>query len=142
MSIVLLVENDKEEAQVYIRSLKNVGFEIIHITNAEGIERIVTEQKVDVIVSDTNLDGSYGDEICSELLTKGKLEVVLVIGMSTALEYGDYWTNIAHEFIHKRALNDFYDLGQIVLELHRRFKQNPNILRYKENPLIARFKLS
>ncbi len=142
MPIVLLAENDQEEAQVYIKSLQNVGFEIIHVTNAEGIERIVTEQKVDIIVSDTNLDKSYGDDICSELLRQGKLEVVLVIGMSTALDYGDYWVNIAHEFIHKRALNDFYDLGQIVLGLYKRFKQNPNILRYKENPLIDRFKPS
>ena len=142
MPTVILAENDLEQAQVYIKSLQTVGFNIIHVTNAEGIERTLTEQEVDIIVSDTNLDNSYGDEICSKLLQEGKLEKILIIGMSNALDYGDYWINVAHHFIHKKSLDNFYNLGQLVLQLYKTLKINPKTLRYKENPLIDRFTYS
>jgi len=72
-------------------------------------------------------------------LQEGKLEEILIIGMSNALDYGDYWINVAHHFIHKKSLDKLYNLGQLVLQSYKTFQINHKIPRYKENPLINRF---
>ncbi|MEK6848930.1 MAG: response regulator [Nanoarchaeota archaeon] len=139
MPTILLAENDEKEAEYYTSCLKEAGFNIIHTKNAEGIERIIAEQKIDILLSDTNLENSYGDEVCKKLLEKEKLDNLLIIGMSNALDYGDCWINIAHEFIHKRSLNVFFDLEHLVSNLYNKFQQNPKMLRHKENLLITNF---
>ncbi len=139
MPTILLAENDLEQAKLYSLSLQKTGFQVIHVTNASELEKIINKQKIDIILSDTELDESNGDEICKKLLEEEKLNDVLIIGMSNALDYGDYWISIAHEFLYKRAISEFYDLGCFVRALYERFKINHKIIRYKENLLRNRF---
>lgn len=140
MPTVLLAENDLEQAKAYIASLTLAGFQVIPVTNALGIEKVVKEQEIDIIVSDTELDQSHGDEICRKLFEEGKLKDILIIGMSNALDYEKYWISIAHDFLHKRTMPKFYDLGSVVKLLYNLFQKDSKMPRYKENPLKDRFK--
>ncbi|MEO6330750.1 MAG: response regulator [Ginsengibacter sp.] len=67
MKKILVVDDDKDIADIVRLILKNKGFAVLTHYTGLGVEEIVSDYRPDLILLDINLPGKHGTEICKEL---------------------------------------------------------------------------
>ena len=128
MATVLLAEDDPDTTELYTQLLKQSGFDVVVVDSGEKIEEALSKNNIDIILSDTQMPEMDGDVACRKLLEQGKLENILVIGMSSVIDYSKHWKGIAHEFFYKPGKRD--TLGEAVKNMYAAF--SPGQRRYKQ----------
>lgn len=132
---LLLVEDDTDLIKKYRLDLENSKFEVTCVNNSSDMESILSSEKFDVIVSDTDLGVHVrgGDEVCKDLLNKGYLKDTLIIGISSVRDNDECWKGIAHDFRYKGGITD---LGKAVQSNYAKYidalQSGEEPRRYKE----------
>lgn len=116
---VLLVEDDPELRERYASSLRQAGATVITVDDGPGIEEVVSQKAIDIIVSDTNLPTLDGDLACRRLKEQGRLGGVFVLAMSDDRDCEIFWKGIAHDFLYKGGITN---LRTAVLTRYRDFR--------------------
>lgn len=120
MTRVLLIEDDASLRKTYESQLKREGFEVTSASNARDAKRLLINERFDVAVSDTEIgNGKWGDKLFRGMKGSEQTKGMLIIGMSSARDYEEYWKDVASDFIHK---NRYLDLGVSVREKYARFR--------------------
>ena len=116
---VLLAEDSPSQRARFLSQLEESGYHVIWTADGSQVGGLLEAHDVDIIVSDTELEGVDGDQACRALLKTGKAEEILIVGMSSVSSCEDYWKGVAHEFVRKTTCDH---LGRAVEDIHRRFK--------------------
>ena len=127
MVTVLLIEDEREEAEEYLMGLQQAGVDVVWVKKDDC--KGLSLDDIEIIISDTELGSRDGDEICKELYRLGKIDNTLLIGMSSDRDNDQCWARLAHEFLYKRGITD---LGKTVKLLYNVYLKHPGMPRYRE----------
>ncbi|MHC4916678.1 MAG: response regulator [Planctomycetota bacterium] len=116
---VLLVEDGHSRRREYRRQLEESGFEVYEAADGTEVAPLIESARPQIVVSDTDMPHVDGDQALRPLLDRGRLDGVLIIGMSSARAFEEHWRGLAHEFRHKRGIDH---LGETVRAIHDDFK--------------------
>ena len=98
---VLLAEDDCDYKRIFESELIEEGFEVECVESGEELIERVLIGGIDIIVSDTDLEGKSGDIACGILREQGLLENVLVLGMSLDRDADVFWEGQGYAFSYK-----------------------------------------
>jgi DNA-binding response OmpR family regulator len=127
MTRVLLAEDDDEVRMGLEKSLARKGFEVVSVGNAGGLETKAKEG-FDIILSDTDLRDGWGDIICKKLFEEGKINDSFLVGMSSARDYLEGWTGVAHDTLLKDGMRN---IGETINFLYSDYLRGKFPRRYK-----------
>lgn len=97
MKSVLLIEDDHWLAESYIRSLKEQGYEVMAVDNAEMAMRSVEESMPDCIVADVMLEGHTVFSLLYELQSYDDTRLIPVVLCS----------NLSHDMLSQTRLHHY-----------------------------------
>ena len=83
---ILIVEDEKDIADLLAYNLKKEGFEVVHSLSAEQAKLVVAQQTVDAVLLDIMLPGMNGLDFCKYLRNHPKMSQVYVIFISARSE--------------------------------------------------------
>ena len=83
---ILIVEDEKDIADLLAYNLKKEGFEVLHSLSAEQAKLVVSQQSVDAVLLDIMLPGMNGLDFCKYLRSHPKLSQVYIIFISARSE--------------------------------------------------------
>ena len=83
---ILIVEDEKDIADLLAYNLKKEGFEVLHSLSAEQAKLLVAQQTIDAVLLDIMLPGMNGLDFCKYLRNHPKLSQVYVIFISARSE--------------------------------------------------------
>jgi CheY-like chemotaxis protein len=94
---LLLAEDYEDLSKEYFKYLKKAGFDVTLVEDGFDFYSRLKKERFDLIVSDTDLPGACGDEVCKRALEEGLIdENVLILGMSDCKDNQLYWQGIAN----------------------------------------------
>ena len=76
---VLLVEDEKSLADMYIMKFKREGFDVCYINNGDGVLETVLKEKPDIVMLDIILPQIDGFAVLKELKNNSKAKKVPVV---------------------------------------------------------------
>jgi len=78
---ILVVEDDRDEAELLCDLLQEHGYQSIHAASAEAALTTLADSDVDVVVSDVNMPGLSGIDLCARIRqTTPDLPVIVTTG--------------------------------------------------------------
>lgn len=80
---IILIEDEQDVADLIIQGLGEDGYKVIHLGRAEGLEQLLANQDVALVLLDILLPGTNGLDICKQIRQWGYID--LPIMMLTAL---------------------------------------------------------
>ena len=130
---LLLLEDDFLLRHSYARSLDEHGFYVIASREGADLDDILGVNKIEIILSDSDLDGSEngvkGYSLCSGAISRGAIsDSTFIVGMSGDGHNQNHWAGIAN-------FNGFYNklnfekipIGLCIANYFRVAKSNPLI---------------
>jgi two-component system OmpR family response regulator len=97
-SHLLLIEDDAEIGRMVCRFMQEHGFRISLATNGKAVDRIMADNKIDLVLLDLMLPGEDGLSICRRLRTVSTVPIIIitalgaeadrVVGLEVGLEVG------------------------------------------------------
>jgi DNA-binding response OmpR family regulator len=96
---ILIVDDDQEIGFMVKLMLEHKGFSVVVSERDEQLEKIITDNSVDVIILDMLIAGVKGSDVCARLKSNPSFSHIPVI-MSTALPD-------AEEICSQAGANDF-----------------------------------
>ena len=102
---ILYIDDDIDSRMIVANYLRNLGYDILTVEDADDALRVAAENRVDVMVLDVNLIGTDGPELMEQLQhVHPGVPVILLSGMdgnatkvTRMLEMG------AHQFVSKNG---------------------------------------
>jgi len=86
---ILIVDDDDVARLVLRHQLATLGYEVVEAQSAvEGVE-ILSQRRVDLIISDFDMPGMSGVELLRDLGPDPEMPFVLLTGFATIEEFGD-----------------------------------------------------
>jgi DNA-binding NtrC family response regulator len=80
---ILVVEDDVDEAELLVELLEDNGYDAKFATNADGALKMLRESDFDVVISDVNMPGLTGIQLCERLKQLDPdLPVIITTGQS------------------------------------------------------------
>ena len=76
---ILLIEDELDLAEVTKMRLKNSGYEVVHVIDAEKAFALLRKDIPDLVLLDLLLPGMQGEEICKKLKCDDRLKTIPVI---------------------------------------------------------------
>lgn len=80
---ILLIEDEKDVADLIIQGLEEEDFRVIHIAQADNLQQLLAEKQIALVLLDILLPGTNGLEICKQIRQWGYLDLPVL--MLTAL---------------------------------------------------------
>lgn len=97
MKTILIIDDNKELAEIYSTRLKAEGFNILTAFSAkEGLEQI-KKSKPDLILSDIIMPGMKGTDLFSELKKNPETKDIKVLLMTAYASFATPWGEIVTE---------------------------------------------
>lgn len=79
---VLVVEDNPDIGDVISMILENKGYAVVVFKNADGIQELLQDDQVDIIIMDMLLSGVNGTDICKKIKEDPALSPIPLIMMS------------------------------------------------------------
>ena len=83
---IIIVEDDKEIREELTILLKNIGYDVVCITDFENVEKQILEKECHLILLDVNLPVRSGYEICSKIRAKSKVPIIFVTSRNNSMD--------------------------------------------------------
>ncbi len=90
VATILVVEDSRQELELISYYLRNQGYNVIKATSAKEALEIVLEEKPDAIVTDVEMPGMSGFELCRFLKTNPthqKIPIVICSSKNHAIQH-------------------------------------------------------
>jgi len=102
MAIILVVEDDPNQARLYAQELSQEGYEIVIARDGREAMETVEQQKPDLVVMDISMPGMDGIECMGRLLSRdNKLPIILNTAYATYQDNFRSWS--ADDYIVKSS---------------------------------------
>jgi DNA-binding NtrC family response regulator len=123
---VLVVDDDPALLEVLDVNLTDRGYETVARARAEDAFAALAAQPVDVVITDLNLQGSSGLELCEKIVrAEPEVPVLVITGHGTLKTAVDAIRAGAYDFITKPFDLDVLDLAIARALRHRRRSRRP-----------------
>jgi len=83
---VAIADQDREVRGLLGQHLERSGFRAIGVPDAEGLDRLLARQHVDLLVLDAALPGGDGFSICRRLSAEARLPIILLASKSDDMD--------------------------------------------------------
>jgi len=116
MALILVVEDDPNQAQLYTHELGAEGHEVVTARDGREAMEAVDQQKPDLVVMDISMPGMDGIECMSRLLSEdNKLPVILNTAYATYKDNFRSWSADAY-VVKSSDLSELKQSIKVVLE--------------------------
>ncbi|WEK19007.1 MAG: response regulator transcription factor [Candidatus Pedobacter colombiensis] len=76
---ILIVEDDENLRFLVVHRLKSEGYEVSEVGDGEAAERIILEEKPDIVLLDWMLPGKQGAEVCEDVRRQGFDNLIIMM---------------------------------------------------------------
>ena len=129
---VLVVDDEKEIAELVEIYLVSDGYKVFKAYNAEEGLKILDEQDIHLVLLDIMMPGMNGLEMCRKIRTKSNIPIIMLSAKSTDLDKIVGLTGGADDYVTK-PFNPLELTARVKSQLRRYTQLNPNAA----NPLVS-----
>ena len=122
---VLVVDDEKEIAELVEIYLVSDGYKVFKAYNAEEGLKILDEQEIHLVLLDTMMPGMNGLEMCRKIRTKSNIPIIMLSAKSTDLDKIVGLTGGADDYVTK-PFNPLELTARVKSQLRRYTQLNPN----------------
>jgi len=115
---ILVVEDDEAVSELYHEYLSRSGFEIRIVESAEEAEKILSNEKMDIILTDVKLPGIDGIQFTKKIRKQCDIDVIVMTGYHLEYSYKDAIEGGASDLIFKPV-----KLNELLLRINRVIKE-------------------
>ena len=83
---ILIVEDDTEIARGTSRFLTQAGFRVSHAADARGLDRLLKDSRIDLLLLDLMLPGEDGLSICRRVRATHNLPIIILTAMGEEMD--------------------------------------------------------
>lgn len=76
---ILIVEDDENLRFLVVHRLKSEGYEVLEVGEGEAAERIILEEKPDIVLLDWMLPGKQGAQVCEDVRRQGFDNLIIMM---------------------------------------------------------------
>jgi len=98
---ILVIEDDCIASKLYLAFLNKSGFATKAVTNAEDAEKVLEDDKINIILTDIKLPGIDGIEFTKKIKKKCNIDVIVITGYSSEYTYEDAINSGASDLLFK-----------------------------------------
>lgn len=122
---VLVVDDEKEIAELVEIYLVSDGYKVFKAYNAEEGLKILDEQEIHLVLLDIMMPGMNGLEMCRKIRTKSNIPIIMLSAKSTDLDKIVGLTGGADDYVTK-PFNPLELTARVKSQLRRYTQLNPN----------------
>jgi diguanylate cyclase (GGDEF)-like protein len=115
---ILVVEDDVVVSNLLVEFLIKSGFQIKSTKSAEEAEEILTNEKINIVLTDIKLPGLDGIKFTNNIKRRYNLDVIVMTGYSSEYSYENAIKNGASDLLFKPI-----KLNELVLRINRVIKE-------------------
>ena len=115
---ILIVEDDVAVNKLLTKSLTTSGFKNISVESAEEAEKILSNEDINIVITDIRLPGMDGIQLTKKIKKKYDLGVIVMTAYSSEYSYVDAIQNGASDLIFKPIR-----LNELILRINRVVKE-------------------
>src|SRR3569833_2820355 len=82
-SHIAVVEDDPDISRMMVSCMTEHGFEVTPATNGRDLDRVMSAEKIDLVILDVGLPGEDGLSICRRLRGKSTVPINMVTARGT-----------------------------------------------------------
>lgn len=112
--LVLVVDDDDDIREILSYGIKNAGCRCLAAESAEAALTILAEKPVEVVISDVQMNGMSGLDLCGQIKEHYDADVIIITGLVNNFAYEEIIAQGASDFIEKPIR-----LAEIVARLKR-----------------------
>jgi two-component system OmpR family response regulator len=79
-SHIAVVEDDPDISRMMVSCMTEHGFEVTPATSGRDLDRVMSAEKIDLVILDVGLPGEDGLAICRRLRGKSGVPIIMVTG--------------------------------------------------------------
>ncbi|HVZ08354.1 response regulator [Rhodopila sp.] len=79
-SRIAVVEDDPDVSRMMVSCMTEHGFEVTPAANGRDLDRVMSSEKIDLVILDVGLPGEDGLSICRRLRGKSSVPIIMVTG--------------------------------------------------------------
>ena len=133
---ILVVDDEKEIADLLEIYLISDGFEVLKAYNGEEGLRILEQEKVDLMLLDVMMPGIDGLEMCRRVLEDKNIPIIIVSAKSQELDKILGLSTGADDYVSK-PFNPLELMARVKSQLRRYRELNPAHQEKQKNPKIV-----
>lgn len=133
---VLVVDDEKEIAELVEIYLVSDGYKVFKAYNAEEGLKILDEQEIHLVLLDIMMPGMNGLEMCRKIRTKSNIPIIMLSAKSTDLDKIVGLTGGADDYVTK-PFNPLELTARVKSQLRRYTQLNPNAADQSGNSEIT-----
>ncbi|HBP24452.1 MAG TPA: DNA-binding response regulator [Oribacterium sp.] len=122
---ILVVDDEKEIAELVEIYLVSDGYKVFKAYNAEEGFKILEEQEIHLVLLDIMMPGMNGLEMCRKIRTKSNIPIIMLSAKSTDLDKIVGLTGGADDYVTK-PFNPLELTARVKSQLRRYTQLNPN----------------
>ena len=115
---ILVVEDDEAVSELYHEYLSRSGFKIKTVDSAEEAEKTLSNERMDIILTDVKLPGIDGIEFTKKIKKQYEIDVIIMTGYHLEYTYKDAIESGASDLIFKPV-----KLNELLLRINRVIKE-------------------
>ena len=115
---ILVVEDDEVVSELYHKYLSRSGFKIKTVDSAEEAEKTLSNEKMDIILTDVKLPGIDGIQFTKKIRKQCDIDVIVMTGYHFEYSYKDAIEGGASDLIFKPV-----KLNELLLRINRVIKE-------------------
>jgi len=126
---ILIVEDDKAISKLLYEFLNKSGFQLGTVESAEEAEKVLNNEKIDIVLTDIKLPGIDGIQFTNKIKKKFLIDVIIMTAYSSEYSYEDAIKNGASDLIFKPV-----KLNELNLRINRVLRERS--LRNERDKMI------
>ena len=121
---ILIVEDDEDIRMIEEAYLNAAGFQTEAVSDGEGVQKILSQKRIDLILLDLMLPGKSGYEICQEIRDQVDIPILMVTARTQSVDKVRGFGLGADDYITKP-----FDPSELVARVHANLRQHDRVLR-------------
>jgi len=118
VALILVVEDDPNQANLYVHELTSVGYEVVTARDGREAVAAVDQHRPDLVIMDISMPGMDGIECMSRLLSRdNKLPIILNTAYATYKDNFRSWSADAY-VVKSSDLTELKEAVKTVLSKH------------------------
>lgn len=112
--LILVVDDDDDIRDILYYGITHAGYQCLTADSGEAALQLLLKEPVDVVISDIQMVGMSGLELCRQIKSRYEADVIIITGLINNFAYEEIIADGASDFIEKPIR-----LAEIVARLKR-----------------------
>jgi putative two-component system response regulator len=128
LPVILVVDDDNDIRNILYYGITTAGYRCLTAESAEAALTILDSEPVEVVISDIQMGGMSGIELCRDIKARFDADVIIITGLVNNFAYEEIIAHGASDFIEKPIR-----LAEIVARLKRVLHERESNLQLKDS---------